>query len=252
MIFIITGTLVSLNHIEIVSILYKLQAESFFFIITYLLSRMNKSKVLLVEDTRTYAEVVRRFLERENFEVIYAPNGSVALEMVMENMPDVVLCDVQMPLCDGFEFCKSFRQIPKASGVPFIFLTNQTESVDMRKGMGLGADDYIKKSATKNEIIEAIKIRLQKRKAIEEEVNLIISNFSGQLEKRDTTLGVIAQNQAHVIREPLAILLQIIGMIDMDDMGEENKRLVAMLAPVAAQMDKIIRENVYSINHIKE
>ena len=212
---------------------------------------MTKHKVLLVEDTKSFAEVVRRFLERENFEVTHALNGNEAMQMAQVEMPDLVLCDVQMPLCDGFEFCKAFRLMPKSTGIPFIFLTNQSESTDVRIGMGLGADDYLKKSASRTEIIEAINIRLQKKKAIQEEVNLLISNLSSEIEKRDITLSDIAQNQSHVIRAPLAVLMQIIGMIDIEDMGEKNKKLVSMLAPVTTQLDMVIRENVYAINNLK-
>ncbi len=212
---------------------------------------MNKPKVLLVEDTLTFAEVVRRFLERENFEVILALNGNEALQMAQENMPDIVLCDVQMPLCNGFEFCKAFRLLPKSIGVPFIFLTNQTESADVRIGMGLGADDYIKKSASRSEIIDAINIRLQKKKALEEEVIKLMFDFSIEIEKRDITLGDIAQNQSHVIRAPLAAIMQIVNMIDIDEMSEKNKKLVSLLAPLTTQLDTVIRENVYAINNLK-
>ncbi len=207
--------------------------------------------MLLVEDTLTFAEVVRRFLERENFEVILALNGNEALQMAQENMPDIVLCDVQMPLCNGFEFCKAFRLLPKSIGVPFIFLTNQTESADVRIGMGLGADDYIKKSASRSEIIDAINIRLQKKKALEEEVIKLMFDFSIEIEKRDITLGDIAQNQSHVIRAPLAAIMQIVNMIDIDEMSEKNKKLVSLLAPLTTQLDTVIRENVYAINNLK-
>ena len=213
---------------------------------------MNKPKVLLVEDTLTFAEIIRRFLERENFEVTHAINGNEALQMAETNMPDIVLCDVQMPLCNGFEFCKAFRLLPRSVGVPFIFLTNQTESADVRTGMRLGADDYIKKSSSGNEIIEAINVRLQKKKAIEEEAIKLVFNLTSEIEKRDIILGGIAKNESHVIRAPLAAIMQIVSMIDIDEMSEKNKKLVSMLTPLTTQLDTVIRENVYAINNLNK
>ena len=119
-------------------------------------------KILVIEDTLEVRENLCEILELANYEVISAENGKVGIEKAKQEIPDLVICDVMMPVLDGFGVMKILNKTPKINHIPLIFLTAKAEKADMRKGMGLGADDYITKPFDDTELLEAIEIRLQK------------------------------------------------------------------------------------------
>lgn len=119
-------------------------------------------KILVVEDQTDVRENIAELLEISGFEVLSAEDGAVGVDMALEHRPDLILCDVMMPRLDGFTVLNILSKRPETSDVPFIFLTAKTEKEDMRKGMNLGADDYITKPFSKEELIQAITTRLSK------------------------------------------------------------------------------------------
>lgn len=209
-----------------------------------------KKKILLVDDEMLFANAIIRILEHANYTVIYASNGQEALQVVMGNMPDLIFCDVNMPLSDGHEFCAEFRKLPNASTIPFIFLTSNGTPDDIRSGMKLGADDYLKKPCSRKEILEAVTTRLKRKQDIDLEVANVVGKYATDLQVRDNTLGQIAQNQSHVVRAPLAALMQVVSMIDLNELNENNRQLIRLLGGLATQLDTVIRENVYGINTV--
>ena len=212
---------------------------------------MNKYKILIVEDEPIFSSALMRMLQHDGFEVTNAFNGADALTIVKRNMPDLVLCDINMPLGNGYQFCIEFRKIPASNSIPFIFLTSYSTLDDVRNGMNLGADDYLKKPCGRKEILEAINTRLKRKSDLDEQVNKMIEKYTSEIQKRDNTLGEIAHNQSHVVRAPLAALLQVVGMIELKDLNDNNLQLVRLLTGLATQLDTVIRENIYNINSLE-
>lgn len=119
-------------------------------------------KILVIEDQADVRDNIAELLEISNFQVITAEDGAMGVDMALEHRPDLILCDIMMPRLDGYTVLSILSKRPETSDVPFIFLTAKTEKEDMRKGMNLGADDYLTKPFSKEELIQTINVRLEK------------------------------------------------------------------------------------------
>jgi len=119
-------------------------------------------KILVIEDTLEVRENICEILGLAGYQVDDAPDGKIGVEKAMNNAPDLILCDVMMPELDGFGVLKILNKRAETNKIPFIFLTAKAEKSDFRKGMGLGADDYITKPFDDAELLDAIEMRLKK------------------------------------------------------------------------------------------
>jgi two-component system, OmpR family, response regulator len=120
---------------------------------------MEKGTVVVVEDEKNIAELVRLYLERDGFRVRIASSGETGMAAIEEHRPRLVLLDVGLPDVDGLELCKQIRSI---SGVPVIFLTARDNEVDRVVGLELGADDYIAKPFSPAELVARVKAVLRR------------------------------------------------------------------------------------------
>jgi len=118
--------------------------------------------ILLVEDDLALRENTAELLELSDYNVITAPNGQVGIDMAMQHKPDIIVCDIMMPELDGYGVLEVLANNESTKHIPFIFLSAKTERKDVRKGMDLGADDYITKPFEEEELISAIESRLAK------------------------------------------------------------------------------------------
>jgi serine/threonine protein kinase/class 3 adenylate cyclase/ActR/RegA family two-component response regulator len=121
-----------------------------------------KTKILVIDDDPGIRRGLALILKAEGYRVTEAESGRAGLELASDESPDLVLCDVSMPEMDGYEVVERLRRIPALASTPFIFLTARDERADVRKGMNLGADDYLTKPFTRAELIEAVAVRLKK------------------------------------------------------------------------------------------
>jgi len=119
-------------------------------------------KILVVEDNAEVRENLEEILELSGYEVITAKDGKVGVEKALKNPPDLILCDVMMPQLDGFGVLNILSKKSATANVPFVFLTAKTEKSDLRRGMNLGADDYVTKPFYKDELLDVIDTRLKK------------------------------------------------------------------------------------------
>ncbi|WP_111306892.1 response regulator [Confluentibacter sediminis] len=119
-------------------------------------------KILLIEDDVILRENTAELLELSDYEVVTAPNGKVGLTMAKHSLPDIIVCDIMMPELDGYGVLEALAENEHTKHIPFIFLSAKTERKDVRKGMDLGADDYITKPFEEEELISAIESRLAK------------------------------------------------------------------------------------------
>lgn len=118
--------------------------------------------ILLIEDDMVLRENTAELLELSNYKVLTAANGKIGITIAKEVIPDIIVCDIMMPVVNGYETLKNLSEDQTTRYIPFIFLSAKTEHKDVRKGMNLGADDYITKPFTEEELISAIESRLAK------------------------------------------------------------------------------------------
>lgn len=119
-------------------------------------------KILLIEDNQEIRENTSEILSLANFEVLTAENGKIGVELAQANLPDLIICDIMMPELDGYGVLNILSKNQETARIPFIFLTAKTEKTDMRKGMEMGADDYLTKPFDDNDLLNAIQTRLRK------------------------------------------------------------------------------------------
>ncbi|MFD2600160.1 response regulator [Sphingobacterium corticis] len=123
-----------------------------------------KQKVLIIEDHLEIREGTAEILElTDNYEVLTAANGREGVDLALEHIPDLILCDIMMPELDGYGVLYMLGKYETTKNIPFIFLTAKTERADIRKAMEMGADDYLTKPFDDIELLNAIEVRLKKR-----------------------------------------------------------------------------------------
>ena len=145
--------------------------------------------ILLIEDNKEVRENTAEILELAGFKVSTASDGKKGVEEVKKEKPDLIICDIMMPVLDGYGVLHLLGKNEETANIPFIFLTAKTERVEIRKGMDLGADDYITKPFEKTELLNAIESRLKKAESIKRE-------YQKNIEGLTTFIGDIAGKDA--------------------------------------------------------
>jgi two-component system, sensor histidine kinase and response regulator len=120
-------------------------------------------KVLVIEDEPQVRANIEEILNLLGFQATTACDGMMGLQLVHQEMPDLIMCDIMMPGLDGYGVLTSLRQDEVTANIPFIFLTAKVNRPDLRQGMELGADDYLTKPFTPNELLKSIAVQLEKR-----------------------------------------------------------------------------------------
>ncbi len=143
--------------------------------------------ILLIEDNDEIRENTAEILELAGYKVNTSLNGKLGVEQALADKPDLIVCDVMMPVLDGYGVLHLLNKNPELKGIPFIFLTAKAERGDFRKGMEMGADDYVTKPFTDIELLTAIESRLNKVELLKKNfessaagMQQMISEFSGK------------------------------------------------------------------------
>lgn len=136
------------------------------------------TKILLIEDNPDIRENTAEILELANYLVFTAGEGKEGVETAIKEKPDLIICDIMMPVLDGYGVLHLLNKNPDTQNIPFIFLSAKTEKSDIRKGMSLGADDYITKPFDGTELLEAVEGRLRKAGMIKEKIAEGIEGFN--------------------------------------------------------------------------
>lgn len=139
-------------------------------------------KILLIEDNADIRENTSEILELAGYKAVTAENGKVGLELAMEHRPDLIICDIMMPVLDGYGVLHVLQKNDALQHIPFIFLSAKSERNDMRKGMEMGADDYITKPFTETELLSAIESRLKKAEMLQKEIPAGLEGWSHIME----------------------------------------------------------------------
>jgi CRP/FNR family cyclic AMP-dependent transcriptional regulator len=162
-------------------------------------------KILIIEDDFEARENMAEILELAGYTVIQAGNGKEGVSLALREIPNLIVCDINMPELDGFGVLHMVQSKIATKTVPFIFLTGNAERSEMRKGMDLGADDYITKPCTTTELLNAVASRFNKSQMLRSEllqgitgfdklVNAAVGSSVGSLTE-DRTMQVFKKNQ---------------------------------------------------------
>lgn len=120
--------------------------------------------LLLVEDHPVMRRKTSSILRMEGYEVLEAATAAEGIRIALDQLPDLVLCDIMMPDADGFRVLEAIRSHPATASTPFVFLTARGDKPDIRAGMNLGADDYLVKPVTRSDLLEAVDARLERQR----------------------------------------------------------------------------------------
>ena len=126
-------------------------------------------KILLIEDNTDVRENTAEILELAKYNVITAENGKIGVELAAKEKPDLIICDIMMPVLDGYGALHLLGKQPETATIPFIFLTAKTERTDIRKGMEMGADDYLTKPFDDIELLNAVESRFRRSELMKKE-----------------------------------------------------------------------------------
>ncbi len=132
--------------------------------------------ILLIEDDSALRENTAEILELSGYSVITAPNGKIGIEKAKTNHPHVIVCDIMMPEVDGYGVLNALAKDSETQHIPFIFLSAKTEHKEIRKGMDLGADDYITKPFEESELISAIESRMAKSELLRQAMEMSVES----------------------------------------------------------------------------
>ncbi|MBL6449359.1 response regulator [Fulvivirga sp. 29W222] len=135
-------------------------------------------KILIIEDNKEIRENIAEILELDGYETIQAGNGKEGVQKALEEMPDLIVCDIMMPELDGYGVLHILAKKEETASIPFIFLTAKAERSDVRKGMKLGADDYLTKPFEDTELLDAIEIRFKKAEVLKKNYNGSTEGFN--------------------------------------------------------------------------
>jgi PAS domain S-box-containing protein len=133
-----------------------------------------KSKILVVEDSKSIREDICEILQFEGFVVIWSENGEKGLEKAKTTLPNLILSDISMPKLDGYQFLAELKKSNATESIPFIFLTGKTELPDLRKGMNMGADDYLVKPINTHELTKVVKRKLKQQQVIQDNIDELV------------------------------------------------------------------------------
>lgn len=135
-------------------------------------------RIILIEDNQDIRENTKEILELANYEVLTAENGKVGVSLASTEKPDLIICDIMMPILDGYGVLHLLSKNDELSNIPFIFMTAKSERSDFRKGMEMGADDYITKPFDDIELLNAIEARLKKSLLYKKEFSQDIDGYN--------------------------------------------------------------------------
>ena len=182
-------------------------------------------KILVIDDEEWLREMVHLALSQKSYEVVEAGNGALGIEVARKELPDLILCDVNMEKVDGYSTLSSLRNEPATASIPFILMTGLADNAGMRHGMELGADDYLPKPFTIDALYAAVEARLRKVQAVREHAEQKLADL------RDN----ISLMLPHELRTPLNGILAYGEMLAAD--------AATLPASEVAEMGQVIHDS---------
>ncbi|MEB3830174.1 ATP-binding response regulator [Phormidium sp. CCY1219] len=199
------------------------------------------TKILVIEDEKSVRYNLVEMLIAEEFAAIGAPNGRVGVDLAKKEQPNLIICDIMMPQMDGYSVLIELREDPNTAKIPFIFLTAKADRSDLRLGMELGADDYLTKPFTRDELVAAIAIRLEKHAAMLQEYQTeqrrtqALQKQMQELRQILDTKEDLLQKLSQELRDPLSNINMAIHMLKNSPEGEARERYLQVLQQECAR-----------------
>ncbi|MCL1475921.1 hybrid sensor histidine kinase/response regulator [Argonema antarcticum] len=188
-------------------------------------------KILVIEDEPAIRDNILELLEAENFEAFGVADGQSGVYLAKKHLPDLILCDVIMPELDGYGVLKALRNETTTATIPFIFLTALADKKDFRQGMELGADDYLTKPCTPNELLKAIATRLQKQTDLSKQSKLLL----------DELRHSITMSLPHELRTPLNGIMGFSDIIMAEGNSLELSEIKEMVGYIQSSAKRLYR-----------
>lgn len=198
-----------------------------------------KKKILIIEDNEDIRDSSVEILELADYEVLQADNGKTGVELAQRHLPDIILCDIMMPELDGYGVLYLLSKNPETANIPFIFLTAKAERADMRKGMEMGADDYLTKPFDDIELLNTIESRFLKKDKLEAFYSKSfesLQNLANQNQGLDELKSIISDRKVKLVRKKQiiyyegdaisGIYLILSGRIKAIKLSEDGRELV--------------------------
>ena len=195
--------------------------------------------VLVIEDNTDIRENTAEILDMAGYKTFAAENGKRGVELALKEKPDLIVCDIMMPELDGYGVLHLLRKNPETQSTPFIFLTAKTERTDLRKGMEMGADDYITKPFEDIELLNAIEVRLKKAEVFDNKYSMSsqgISQFlkdvkdTGLLDKLAEQYSIETYNKKQTLyqegKRPRFLYYLVKGKVKAVRMHEDGKEYI--------------------------
>ena len=197
------------------------------------------STILIIDDEESFRQVIIKFLSKQGFEVVAAADGTAGVKLAAETLPDLIVCDLNMPVMDGYKVLAALRRDPKLADIPLIFLTAESEPNRVRHGMNLGADDYLTKPVKLDDLLNAIRARLDRRQAQRQ-------RQEKQLERATQLFGGIV----HDLRDPLFVVLGYTDLLrsgqgKTDGGGVQPKQVLERMQQAILRMQAIVSETLF-------
>lgn len=212
-------------------------------------------RILVIEDEKEIRENILQILRLNNYEALGVDNGKIGLKSALKTPPDLVICDIMMPEMDGYEFITKLRQEEKTVITPCIFITAKVDKQDIRLAMKLGADDYLTKPFTPEELLEAIEARLQRKRELEVKLQKnqkLIKDILNQIKEKDKNIehsqsllelkNDIINKLIVSMSNPINNINMAITMLSEADTEEKRQVYLKILREECAKEIKLLNE----------
>lgn len=198
--------------------------------------------ILVIEDNKDVRENTAEILEMAGYKVLQAEHGKTGVELAQNAKPDLIICDIMMPVLDGYGVIHLLNRNPETASIPFIFLSAKSERSDVRRGMEMGADDYISKPFDDIELLNAVESRMKKNEVLRAEYSQNVqglNKFFNEVQKFDDLKKLSADRRSKVYKKkevifseegiPVFLYFLVKGKVKVYRSHEYGKELITTL-----------------------
>ncbi len=200
---------------------------------------MSKYKILVIENDKSVLKGICTTLRMEEYEDIQAMDGKEGVEAAINHKPDLILCDIEMPIIDGFGVLEALRQHKDTNLIPLIFLTVRYKPEDIARGLKMGARDYITKPYENKVLLQRVRTQLQ---IVEQYKELSLKNK--KLEEASEQKRFLLERVAHSLRNPLTGITGNISLLKQKVVDASAQKLLETVSQCALKMESMLKEAI--------